>query len=191
MNSNISDNKNSRYRSRSRNSSANGRASNKKNNNSSNDSESSSKTRSSKLNNNDLSNQFPSASLLQEYEYASEGAVDKLFKIAELEQVNRHKREIELADSQRKTKRIGQLFGFLLLFVTIISVVILSFSGYKDVAKLLIICSFGVIAFSTLVSLIFSGSGVRYKNKRRNKHSNDRKNNSRNKYNNSSRVRNK
>lgn len=107
--------------------------------------------------NNDLSSQFPSPALLQEYEYAAEGTVDRIFKMAELEQLKRNQRQENVSRLHQKARQSGQVFGILTLIAVILAVIKLALSGHEEVAKVLIMSAFGAFVFFAFFSFLIEG----------------------------------
>jgi uncharacterized membrane protein len=97
---------------------------------------------------------LPSPEILQEYEYASEGTVVRLLEMAETEQDRRNEWEDDYLRFHKKSLRLGQLFGFLLLLSVIWGVVYLGGIGQVELAKFLVIGGFGSVAAAALFSEI-------------------------------------
>jgi uncharacterized membrane protein len=93
---------------------------------------------------------LPAPSILQEYEYATEGAADRIIEMAEVEQDRRHEWEDSYLIHYKKSLRIGQLFGFLLLASVIFSSVFLAMNGHENVAVYLALIAFFSVALSNL-----------------------------------------
>ncbi|MCE3233058.1 MAG: putative rane protein [Rickettsiaceae bacterium] len=105
---------------------------------------------------------LPPPSVLQEYEYASDGAAARIIEMAEVEQDRRNKWEIEYMRFYKKSLRIGQLFGFLLLALVVLAVMSLSAQGKDQVAQVL----GGSAFFAVAVASIFSGNSSRRNSRR-------------------------
>jgi uncharacterized membrane protein len=99
---------------------------------------------------------LPEPSVLQEYEYALDGAADRIIKMAEDEQKRRHEWEEKYLKHYRKSKRIGQLFGFFLLAFVILAVVVLSSMGKDETARIL-----GITAFASVAAAVILGGLAR------------------------------
>lgn len=97
---------------------------------------------------------LPSPTILQEYEYATEGAADRILEMAEVEQDRRHDWEEEYLRFYKKSLRIGQLFGFVLLLSVILSCVYLATNGHEHVAVYLALIAFFSVALSSLFDSI-------------------------------------
>ncbi len=97
-------------------------------------------------------NFLPSPQILQEYEYAAEGTVDRILEMAEVEQDRRNKWEDEYLAYYKKSLRIGQLFGFVLMLSVVMATVLLAFSGKEEVAKILAGSAFIAVAVANLFS---------------------------------------
>jgi uncharacterized membrane protein len=105
---------------------------------------------------------LPSPAILQEYEYATDGAASRIIEMAEIEQDRRNEWEAEYMRFYKKSMRLGQLFGFLLLVMIVLVTMFLSSQGHDDVAMVLA----GSAFFSVAVASVFSGGSQR-KNSRR------------------------
>lgn len=116
----------------------------------------------SNSNRNPQSSVLPSPTILQEYEYATEGAADRILEMAEVEQDRRHNWEDEYLLYYKKSLRIGQLCGFILLFSVILSFVYLASNGKEIYAVYLALIAFFAVAFAN-----FFASIGRKKNSRR------------------------
>jgi uncharacterized membrane protein len=112
---------------------------------------------------------LPSPAILQEYEYATDGAASRIIEMAEIEQDRRNEWEAEYMRFYKKSLRLGQLFGFLLLISVVFAVMSLSTQGKDDVAMFLA----GSAFFSVAIATIFSGGSAR-KNSRRTRRDRDR-----------------
>jgi uncharacterized membrane protein len=97
---------------------------------------------------------LPSPEILQEYEYASEGTVARLLEMAESEQDRRNAWENEYLRFHKKSLRLGQLFGFLLLVSVIWGTIYLGSIGQEKVAMVLAVSGFAAVAASSLFSEI-------------------------------------
>lgn len=103
--------------------------------------------------NNHQNNILPPPHILQEYEYATDGAAKRIIEMAELEQQRRHQWEDEYLRFHKKSLRLGQLFGFLLLLAVVYSTMELTANGHDSVAQVLA----GSAFISVALSSIFSG----------------------------------
>ena len=97
---------------------------------------------------------LPSPTILQEYEYATEGAADRILEMAEVEQDRRHEWEEEYLTFYKKSLRIGQLFGFVLLLSVVFSCVYLAVNGHEQLAVYLAVAGFFSVAFASLFESI-------------------------------------
>lgn len=97
---------------------------------------------------------LPSPEILQEYEYASEGTVARIVEMAEVEQDRRNAWEDEYLRFHKKSLRLGQLFGFILLLSVVWGTVSLAENGHEDVAIALAASGFGSVAAASLFSEI-------------------------------------
>lgn len=95
---------------------------------------------------------LPSPVILQEYEYAKEGAADRIIEMAETEQDRRNAWEDEYLRFYKKSLRIGQLFGFIIAIAVIIAVTLLANNGNSDVAKILCVSVFASFAATSIFS---------------------------------------
>ena len=95
---------------------------------------------------------LPSPTILQEYEYATEGAANRIIQMAEIEQDRRNSWEKDYLHYYKKSLRIGQLFGFILLLAVIAAYVYLSENGNQIAAFYLAAISFGSVAISSIFS---------------------------------------
>lgn len=93
---------------------------------------------------------LPPASVIQEYEYATEGAADKLFEMAANEQKHRQQLEQQYLDDFRKSVRIGQVFGLVALLGFVASLTALSVMGFSFVAVLMAGGAFITITLSNI-----------------------------------------
>jgi len=105
---------------------------------------------------------LPSPTVLQEYEYATEGAADRILEMAEVEQDRRHNWEDDYLLFYKKSLRIGQLCGFILLFSVIFSFVYLASNGKEMFAVYLAVIAF----FSVALANFFASIGRRKNSKR-------------------------
>jgi uncharacterized membrane protein len=110
---------------------------------------------------------LPSPAILQEYEYATDGAAARIIEMAEIEQDRRNEWEAEYMRFYKKSLRIGQLFGFILLVLVVLATMSLSSQGKDDVAAILA----GSAFFSVAIASVFS-SGSAKRNSRRPRHGN-------------------
>ena len=97
---------------------------------------------------------LPSPEIFQEYEYASEGTVARLLEMAETEQDRRNAWETEYMRFHKKSLRLGQLFGFILLLSVIWGTIFLSNSGQEKAAIALAASGFGSVAAAGFFSII-------------------------------------
>lgn len=97
---------------------------------------------------------LPSPEIFQEYEYASEGTVARLLSMAETEQDRRNAWEDEYLRFYKKSQRLGQLFGFILLCAITYGTIHLGEIGQVDLAKFLVLTGFGSVAAASLFSEI-------------------------------------
>jgi uncharacterized membrane protein len=97
---------------------------------------------------------FPPPSILQEYEYATEGAADRILEMAEVEQDRRNDWEDDYLAYYKKSLRIGQLFGFILLLCVVLSFLYLVENGHEVVAVYLAFIGFFSVALANFFSLI-------------------------------------
>lgn len=93
---------------------------------------------------------LPSPSIIQEYEYASEGAAKKILHMAELEQKHRQEWEGNYIRSQMRSYRLGQLFGFLVAISIIACVVHLAAEGNDFLASVVAVAGFLSLALSSI-----------------------------------------
>jgi uncharacterized membrane protein len=127
------------------------------------ESETESRPRNHEYNRNSNRNNFapqqilPSPTILQEYEYASDGAAARIIEMAEVEQDRRNEWELEYMRFYKKSLRLGQLFGFLLLVIIVLAVVSLANQGKDQVAQILAASAF----LSVAIASIFSGGSMR------------------------------
>lgn len=112
--------------------------------------------KSNEANKNINKNFFPDPAILQEYEYAAEGAANKILEQVSFEQEKRIEMEKQIINDLRKTKRIGQLFGLIIVLAVIIATTILALSDYENAAIILSISSFSCIAFVSLLNYLSS-----------------------------------
>ena len=97
---------------------------------------------------------LPSPEILQEYEYASEGTVARLLEMAETEQDRRNEWEDDYLRFHKKSLRLGQLFGFILLLSVVWGTIYLGSNGQENVAIALSGSAFFAVAASSLFSEI-------------------------------------
>ena len=102
----------------------------------------------SKSNKRDNSAILPSAVTLQEYEYATEGAANRILDMAEKEAENRRALEEEYLRFYKKNQRLGMLFGFIVLLSVIFAGYNLAMAGHDVVAEILIAGGFFSVALS-------------------------------------------
>jgi uncharacterized membrane protein len=110
---------------------------------------------------------LPSPTILQEYEYATEGAADRILQMAEIEQDSRNDWENDYLQYYKKSLRIGQLFGFILLLAVIAAYVYLSKSGFHTSAFYLAGVAFGSVAISSVFASLSKGRSSKRPYKRR------------------------
>ena len=96
--------------------------------------------------------QFPSATLLQEYEYATDGAANRLLDMAKEEQRQRFAREAAEDLFNKKTIRISQFFGFVAFLVILIETCILIADGKEQMAMVLFFGALGTGLVAALIS---------------------------------------
>ena len=97
---------------------------------------------------------LPSPEILLEYEYACEGTVARLMEMAETEQDRRNEWEKEYLRFHKKSLRLGEIFGFILLVSVIWGTVYLGSIGQDEVAKVLAVSGFFAVAAAGLFSEI-------------------------------------
>lgn len=97
---------------------------------------------------------LPSPEILQEYEYASEGTVARLMEIAETEQDRRNVWEDEYMRFHKKSMRLGQIFGFILLLSVVWGTIYLGSLGKDSIAIALAVSGFFSVALASLFSEI-------------------------------------
>lgn len=97
---------------------------------------------------------LPSPEILQEYEYASEGTVARLLEMAETEQDRRNAWENEYLRFHKKSLRLGQLFGFILLLSVVWGTIYLGGIGQETAAITLAASGFFSVALASLFSEI-------------------------------------
>lgn len=97
---------------------------------------------------------LPSPEILQEYEYACEGTVTRLLEMAETEQDRRNQWEDEYLRFHKKSLRLGQLFGFVLLLSVVWGTIYLGSIGQENAAIVLAGSGFLSVAASSLFSEI-------------------------------------
>lgn len=98
---------------------------------------------------------FPDPYVLQELEYASEGAANKVLDLLAKEQEYRIEKEQEYMKHSFKMRRLGQIYGFIIILAIIISSVILSLNNYEDAAIYLSVSGFCSMAFATIFSIFY------------------------------------
>lgn len=76
-----------------------------------------------------FSGPIPHPSLMAGYEQVLPGSADRILKMAELQQAHRFDLEKTSIESQLRSNRQGQIFGFILSFVVILAGVILLLLG--------------------------------------------------------------
>lgn len=95
---------------------------------------------------------LPSASALQEYEYASEGSVERILALAQAEQEHRHDWEAAYFKAQVASQRLGQAFGFFITLFLIVSVWSLATTHHDNAAIALAAAGFLCLSLSGIVS---------------------------------------
>lgn len=94
---------------------------------------------------------FPPATLLQEYEYATDGAANKLLDMAKEEQQHRFAREVAEDRFNKKTIRISQFFGAVAFLVILVETFMLFSEGKEQMGLILF---FGACGTGLLAALI-------------------------------------
>lgn len=102
---------------------------------------------------------LPAPSILEAYEDISEGSVDRLLDMAELEQIHRHEWENRSLDLYAKAHRFGQLAG-LIVALLIIAVTFYVAKSLHDMRLAGIIAGSGFM--SLMVSSVFASRIRRY-----------------------------
>lgn len=97
---------------------------------------------------------LPSPEIFQEYEYACEGTVARLLEMAETEQDRRNAWENEYLRFHKKSLRLGQLFGFILVLAVVLGTLFLASTGKEQVAIYLCVSGFGSVAAASLFNEI-------------------------------------
>lgn len=106
---------------------------------------------------------FPPATLLQEYEYATDGAANRLIDMAIEEQQRRFAREDADDRFNKKTIRISQFFGFVCFLVILIETLIL-FRSDKEYLGLVLFFGSLAAGFIASLSVAFCNRGRILKN---------------------------
>jgi uncharacterized membrane protein len=102
-------------------------------------------------------NNFPAAQELAEYEAVVEGGADRVLKLLEREQNQRHKWESKALKMQNLGRRFGQaMFALMIIFITY-SVLTLAQSGHILNASLLTL-----VGFSGLAAALFFANKQRF-----------------------------
>jgi uncharacterized membrane protein len=113
---------------------------------------------------------LPDPKLLQEYEYAAEGSAQKILEMAEKEQKKRLQWEESYQLFYKKTQRIGQLFGAIIVIYLIWTVRTLAEQGKDEVASTLAVAGFAMLAvvgvFSSIVGRLRGRSRKPFRKKR-------------------------
>ncbi len=104
-------------------------------------------------NKNNLDDAFPSATLLQEYEYATEGAANRLLDLAVKEQQHRFAMQESYERFNKKTIRIAQLFGFIAFMTVLIESYLLIIDGKEDLGLEIL---FGTMLMAFAASILFA-----------------------------------
>jgi uncharacterized membrane protein len=97
---------------------------------------------------------FPSPTLLQEYEYASEGTVKRLLEMAEKDQEAKRSQEVAFKAHQRRSRRLGQWLGFFTLLAVTVAIIVISLYGHDTVAAVLAAAAFGGAAIASMVASV-------------------------------------
>lgn len=100
---------------------------------------------------------LPSPTVLQEYEYATEGAASRILEMAEIEQDRRNAWEDDYLQFYKKSLRMGQLFGFLLLIVIVFACMSLAANQQAETGLALSAIAF----FSVTLANLFSSRAKR------------------------------
>ena len=95
---------------------------------------------------------LPDPACLQEYEYASEGAADRIITMARLEQEHRQRLEEDALSFYRFSYRFGQTCGFMLLFIVVIVCVYLTMNDNETFATFLTLTVFSAVAFANVTA---------------------------------------
>lgn len=111
-------------------------------------------------------NPFPDPVILQEYEYASNGAAEKILQMAREEQQRRNEWEDKYLSFHRKSRRIGQLFGFIILIAVIFAYILLVSADKSDDAHFLAVTAFGSAAIASFFNFISRKTSRRPRYKR-------------------------
>ncbi len=96
---------------------------------------------------------IPSATLLQEYEYATSGAADRILDMVLEEQNLRHRRIQANDNFNKKTIRIAQLFGFIIFMTIIIESYLMIMAGREQFGFILF---FGTMIAALIGSISFA-----------------------------------
>jgi len=104
---------------------------------------------------------FPPPSILQEYEYAQEGAASRIIDMAEAEQKRRHQWEDVYTEHLLRAQRHAQFFGFVILFFIISATIYLTSIGKSDVAMVLSVSAFTSVVLSNLFAGISRKLAIR------------------------------
>ncbi len=99
---------------------------------------------------------LPSASALQEFEYAVEGGAERMLLIAKAEQEHRHNWENHALKSQVKSQRIGLLFGLVISLSTLLLIKLFADAGKDVLAGTLAMSVFGAMALALFVAQVFT-----------------------------------
>lgn len=103
----------------------------------------------------DVKLKFPDPCILQELEYASEGAANKVLELLEKEQQSRIEKEKQFAQNSFKIYSLAQIYGFLSILAIIIASTVLGIKGHEDIAIYLSISGFSAVAFSTVFNIFY------------------------------------
>lgn len=112
------------------------------------------KTNYEKKSNSRKSSILPPAYVLQEYEYATEGAANRILEMAEVEQDKRHELEDDYLEYYKKSFRIGQVFGFFTIMSTMIICLGLINKGHSVAGIYMIITVFASLSLVNIFSII-------------------------------------
>lgn len=97
---------------------------------------------------------LPPAHILQEYEYATEGAANRILEMAEVEQDKRHSFEDDYLEYYKKSFRIGQVFGFFIIISTMLICLGLVNNGHSLVGIYILITVFTSLTLVNIFSIM-------------------------------------
>lgn len=97
-------------------------------------------------------NILPPPHILQEYEYATEGAANRILDLAEAESSRRKELEDEYLKFYKKSQRLGMVFGFIIILSVVYATFSLAIAGYEIVAEVLCAVGFLSVALSSYFS---------------------------------------